>query len=106
RVIVAVEGVVGGGDQAEVSPPADAGVVEGAGNGHLHDDHDVDALGCVLDDPVESVEKLRARRAWKVLVGGAGEHHVVSEQRVLAVLEQLREPNPTKTPSQSALSKT
>jgi hypothetical protein len=45
----------------------------------------------VLDDAVEGVQELRARRARRVLVGGARVHHAVDDERVLAGREQPRE---------------
>ena len=78
-VVIAVETAVRRGKQPHVTPATALSVLEKTLGRCLGYDGYVDALTRVLSNSVEGIEELGARRARKILVEGAGKHHIVND---------------------------
>src|SRR4029450_7458643 len=85
-VVVAVVGIAGRRQQAEVLPAALLGKVEQTLQRRLGDHDKVDALGDVQRRAVDRVEEVRAAGTW--LGALRPEHEAVERKRVLAGRER------------------
>ena len=91
--VVAVVGVAGRGQQPQPPPAALLCMGKDARKLRLRDDREIDALRDVLGGTVQRIEHGGARRARPLVIERAREHEAVDRERVLAGLEQLRQPH-------------